>query len=224
VRSADKHQRSSLLRAAHLRRIRAKAEDESRKVDEVSFINNLTTAGKKADLQQRLEDGKGHAKLPPDVICRAWTVACQCNVSNCVCMRLLHIRWHASVLMLCFFVCALSCVGEARRAEALAVILAKQQEAAANVREAAERRRAAEAERLAQLEHRQRRKEEVQVRVGYCTRKACTNCYYAHRNQNSNSCTPLTCLTRACRGWFCRLSWRRRGVPLWLRGRQLGHM
>jgi hypothetical protein len=61
ARSADKHQRSSLLRAAHLRRIRAKAEDESRKVDEVSFINNLTTAGKKADLQQRLEDGKGPA-------------------------------------------------------------------------------------------------------------------------------------------------------------------
>jgi hypothetical protein len=54
--------------------------------------------------------------------------------------------------------------GEARRAEALAAILAKQQEAAANVREAAERRRAAEAERLAQLEHRQRRKQEVQVR------------------------------------------------------------
>lgn len=59
-----------------------------------------------------------------------------------------------------FAVCA---TGEARRAEALAVILAKQQEAAANVREAAERRRAAEAERLAQLEHRQKRKQEVQV-------------------------------------------------------------
>lgn len=55
--AADKHQRSSLLRAAHLRRIRAKAEDESRKVDEVSFINYLTNAGKKADLQQRLEEG-----------------------------------------------------------------------------------------------------------------------------------------------------------------------
>jgi hypothetical protein len=53
--------------------------------------------------------------------------------------------------------------GEARRAEALAAILARQQEAAANVREAAERRRAAEAERLAHLEHRQRRKQEVQV-------------------------------------------------------------
>lgn len=53
--------------------------------------------------------------------------------------------------------------GEARRAEALAAILARQQEAAANIREAAERRRQAEAERLAQLEHRQRRKEEVQV-------------------------------------------------------------
>lgn len=58
-KTADKHQRSSLLRAAHLRRIRAKAEDESRKVDEVSFINTLTNAGKKADLQQRLEEGKG---------------------------------------------------------------------------------------------------------------------------------------------------------------------
>jgi hypothetical protein len=57
--SADRHQRSSLLRAAHLHRIRAKAEDESRKVDEVPFINNLTNAGKKADLQQRLEEGEG---------------------------------------------------------------------------------------------------------------------------------------------------------------------
>lgn len=53
----DKHQRSELLRAAHLRRIKAKAGDESRKVDEVSFINSLTNAGKKADLQQRLEEG-----------------------------------------------------------------------------------------------------------------------------------------------------------------------
>jgi hypothetical protein len=57
--SADRHQRSSLLRAAHLHRIRAKAKDESHKVDEVSFINNLTNAGKKADLQQRLEEGEG---------------------------------------------------------------------------------------------------------------------------------------------------------------------
>lgn len=64
--------------------------------------------------------------------------------------------------------CCLSCAGEARRAEALAAILAKQQEAAANVREAAERRRAAEAERLAQLEHRQRRKQEVQVGTVVC--------------------------------------------------------
>lgn len=62
ARSVDKLQRSSLLRAAHLRRIRAKAEDESRKVDEVFFINNLTTAGKKADLQQRLEEGEGLAQ------------------------------------------------------------------------------------------------------------------------------------------------------------------
>lgn len=53
--------------------------------------------------------------------------------------------------------------GEARRAEALAAILARQQEAAANIREAAARRQQAEAERLAQLEHRQRRKQEVQV-------------------------------------------------------------
>jgi hypothetical protein len=56
-RAVDKHQRSELLRAAHLRRIKAKAGDESRKVDEVSFINSLTNAGKKADLQQRLEEG-----------------------------------------------------------------------------------------------------------------------------------------------------------------------
>lgn len=58
--------------------------------------------------------------------------------------------------------------GEARRAGALAAILAKQQEAAANVREAAERRRAAEAERLAQLQHRQRRKEQLQVSCIQC--------------------------------------------------------
>lgn len=96
------------------------------------------------------------------------------DVFNCVCMRSLHVRWHASVLNAAFFMCALSCVGEARRAEALAVILAKQQEAAANVREAAERRRAAEAGRLAQLEHRQRRKEEVQVCVGCCISQART--------------------------------------------------
>lgn len=74
---------------------------------------------------------------------------------------------YPAVLIVC------AAVGEARRAEALAAILAKQQEAAANVREAAERRRAAEAERLAQLEHRQRRKEEMQVclsaRVCTCT-------------------------------------------------------
>lgn len=36
------------------------------------------------------------------------------------------------------------------------------------MRDAAERRRAAEAERLAQLEHRQRRKQEVQVCVMVC--------------------------------------------------------
>lgn len=64
--------------------------------------------------------------------------------------------------------------GEARRAEALAAILARQQEAAANVREAAERRRAAEAKRLTQLEHRQRRKQEVQV--GATARAVCRTC------------------------------------------------
>jgi hypothetical protein len=55
---ADKHQRSELLRAAHISRIRAKAGDETRKVEEVSFINALNNEGKKADLQQRLEDGE----------------------------------------------------------------------------------------------------------------------------------------------------------------------
>lgn len=55
---ADKHQRSELLRAAHIRRIRAKAGDEARKVEEVSFINTLNNEGKKADLQQRLEEGE----------------------------------------------------------------------------------------------------------------------------------------------------------------------
>jgi hypothetical protein len=55
---ADKHQRSELLRAAHISRIRAKAGDETRKVEEVSFINTLNNEGKKADLQQRLEEGE----------------------------------------------------------------------------------------------------------------------------------------------------------------------
>ncbi|WIA28636.1 hypothetical protein OEZ86_011173 [Tetradesmus obliquus] len=108
---ADKHQRSELLRAAHIRRIRAKAGDEARKVEEVSFINTLNNEGKKADLQQRLEEG------------------------------------------------------EARRAEALAAILAKQAGAAASIKEAAERRRAAEAERLAQLADKQRRKQEAQAKL-----------------------------------------------------------
>lgn len=53
--------------------------------------------------------------------------------------------------------------GEARRAEALAAILAKQQGAAASVKEAAERRRQAEAERQAQLAERLRRKQEAKV-------------------------------------------------------------
>ncbi|KAF8072639.1 hypothetical protein HT031_000299 [Scenedesmus sp. PABB004] len=111
ARSADKHQRSEALRAAHIGRIKAKAGDEARKVEEVTFINTLNTEGKKADLQQRLEDG------------------------------------------------------EARRAEALAAILAKQHGAALSVREAAERRRAAEAERLAALAERQRRKQEAQAKI-----------------------------------------------------------
>lgn len=58
ARSADKHQRSELLRAAHIGRIKAKALDETRKVEEVTFINTLNNEGKKADLQQRLEEGK----------------------------------------------------------------------------------------------------------------------------------------------------------------------
>ncbi|KAF6263637.1 hypothetical protein COO60DRAFT_379382 [Scenedesmus sp. NREL 46B-D3] len=108
---ADKHQRSELLRAAHIRRIKAKAGDETRKVEEVSFINALNNEGRKADLQQRLEEG------------------------------------------------------EARRAEALAAILAKQAGAAASVKEAAERRRAAEAERLAQLADKRRRKQQAQAKM-----------------------------------------------------------
>lgn len=77
ARTADKHERSSLLRAAHLRRIRAKAEDESRKVDEVSFINSLTTAGRKADLQQRLEDGEQIARQGWGVHCSSLILATQ---------------------------------------------------------------------------------------------------------------------------------------------------
>ena len=58
ARSADKHQRSEVLRAAHISRIKAKALDETRKVEEVTFINTLNNEGKKADLQQRLEEGE----------------------------------------------------------------------------------------------------------------------------------------------------------------------
>jgi uncharacterized protein YaiL (DUF2058 family) len=90
----------------------------------------------------------------------------------CVVARLgkrlpLRLKWSGVSAGLCV-------TGEARRAEALAAILARQQEAAANVREAAERRRAAEAERLAQLEHRQRRKQEVQVGATACV--VCSPC------------------------------------------------
>jgi hypothetical protein len=77
---------------------------------------------------------------------------------------------HDSCLV-CFFLYQSVCtavrvqtVGEARRAEALAAILAKQAGAAASIKEAAERRRAAEADRLAQLADKQRRKQEAQVR------------------------------------------------------------
>lgn len=82
-------------------------------------------------------------------------------------------------------------VGEARRAEALAAILARQQEAAANIREAAERRRQAEAERLAQLEHRQRRKQEIQVRAG---KKTKANMCPKHTNCPQS----VHCLLQAC--------------------------
>lgn len=54
----DKHQRSEELRAAHIKRIKAKAGDETRKVEEVTFINQLKDEEKKAVLQQRLEDGE----------------------------------------------------------------------------------------------------------------------------------------------------------------------
>eukprot|EP00879_Flechtneria_rotunda_P024420 GHRR01025888.1.p1 GENE.GHRR01025888.1~~GHRR01025888.1.p1 ORF type:complete len:610 (+),score=296.05 GHRR01025888.1:60-1832(+) len=111
ARSASKHQRSELLRAAHISRIRAKAGDETRKVEEVNLSNTLSHEGKKAGLQHRLEEG------------------------------------------------------DARRAEALAGIRARQQDAAAGIKEAAERRRQAEAERLAALADRQRRKQEAQVKL-----------------------------------------------------------
>lgn len=57
ARTADKHQRSKVLRAAHIGRIKAKALDETRKVEEVTFINTLNNEGRKAELQQKLEEG-----------------------------------------------------------------------------------------------------------------------------------------------------------------------
>jgi len=53
--------------------------------------------------------------------------------------------------------------GEARRLEALAVILAKQQGVDINVREAAQRRRQAEADKAQRLAEKQRRNQEAQV-------------------------------------------------------------
>lgn len=163
ARSADKHQRSEVLRAAHISKIKAKALDETRKVEEVTFINTLNNEGRKADLQQRLEEGKigeqagkpaqtYFVSLPVYHDCatgQAQQYACDLLCVFLICCCLLH--------LLCDF------TGEARRAEALAAILAKQQGAATCVKEAAERRRQAEAERLAQLAERQRRKQEAQV-------------------------------------------------------------
>lgn len=239
AQSADKHKRSELLRAAHLRRIKAKAGDESRKVHELSFINSLTTAGKKADLQQRLEEGAcdGGGQQRQHAALAGW----RCVSRACVQLQLQCRRagfkgfvlagmpeWGSDAAWLCMWLdmhtvlqwtaahaptctprqlqlgclhalsasssllasmhagsprspstdimapssrqscttpnpLCLLCPGEARRAEALAAIMAKQQGAAANMREAAQRRRQAEAERLAQLADKQRRKEEAQV-------------------------------------------------------------
>eukprot|EP00775_Hariotina_reticulata_P010480 gene10480-10639_t len=107
----DKYHRSEVRRAAHIKAIRAKANDEIRKVEEVAFINSLNNEGRKADLQQRLEEG------------------------------------------------------EARRLEALAAILAKQQGVDINVREAAQRRRQAEADKAQRLADKQRRSQEAQAKV-----------------------------------------------------------
>lgn len=71
--------------------------------------------------------------------------------------------------------------GEARRAEALAAILAKQAGAAASIKEAAERRRAAEAERLAQLADKQRRKQEAQVGCSLPMREGSTMDWLSER-------------------------------------------
>jgi len=54
----NKYQQSELRRAAYIKAIRAKANDEIRKVEEVAFINSLNNEGRKADLQQRLEEGE----------------------------------------------------------------------------------------------------------------------------------------------------------------------
>lgn len=64
TRLDDRHQRSEARREAHLNRIKAKAGDEGRKVEEVTFINALNVIEKKAVLQQRLEEGEGAQTLP----------------------------------------------------------------------------------------------------------------------------------------------------------------
>ena len=58
AKASGKHERSKVLRDAHLKRIKAKAGDETRKVEEVTFINTLKDEEKKAVLQQRLEEGR----------------------------------------------------------------------------------------------------------------------------------------------------------------------
>ncbi len=56
---AAKQQRGERLRSAHIATIAYRAGDEARKVQEVAFINALTSEDKKLCLQQRLEEGGG---------------------------------------------------------------------------------------------------------------------------------------------------------------------
>ena len=57
ARGDEKRRRSEALRAAHLGRIRARAGDEGKKVEEVTFINTLNHQGRQADLHNKLQHG-----------------------------------------------------------------------------------------------------------------------------------------------------------------------
>jgi hypothetical protein len=56
-----KHARSAELRQQHMASVVQKAADETRKVEEVAFINQLLGQDRKLCLQQKHEDGERFA-------------------------------------------------------------------------------------------------------------------------------------------------------------------